>query len=269
MTNGRIGVVGYGVVGKSMHALFGDAAEPLDIDATEADRRRINTCGTVFLCVPTPSGPDGACDVSAVQECVAWIDGPQIVIRSTVAPGTTDRLRSETGKPIIFQPEYIGETVGHPLADVRKHPFLILGGPRRETSRVADLYAHYYHSEVRFHFTTALTAELAKYMENSFYAAKVTFCNEFHDIARVFGVDYNELREVWLADPRISRDHTFVHPDDRGFGGKCLPKDVAALIHAARARGHQAKLLEAVMAVNDACRSGELGSWVAHQRQEA
>jgi UDPglucose 6-dehydrogenase len=233
-----------------MHRLFGDDAVTLDVGATDKDRARINACKVVFLCVPTPCAPDGACDTAAVEECVGWISGPQIVLRSTVSPGTTDRLRRETGKPVIFQPEYIGETAAHPLADVSKHPFIILGGPIDEAARVADLYKKYYHSELRFYFTSAVTAEVAKYMENAFYAVKVTFCNEFFDIARACGVDYNELREIWLADPRINRDHTFVYPDNRGFSGKCLPKDVSAILRAAADRGFDPPLLRAVMDIN-------------------
>ena len=267
MKRARIGIVGYGVVGRSQHALFADDAIPLDVDATDEDRRRINACDFVFLCVPTPVGPGGQCDASIVERCVDWIDGPQIVIRSTVAPGTTDRLRKQTGKRIVFQPEYIGETPRHPLADVAKHPFIILGGPLEEVSRAADLYKRYYHSDIRFYFTSARTAELAKYMENSFYAAKVIFCNEFFGIAEAHGVDYNELREIWLADPRISRDHTFVYPDARGFSGKCLPKDVAAIIESSRACGYVPRLLDAVMRINKEYRAGD-DSYVAYPPEE-
>jgi UDP-glucose 6-dehydrogenase len=99
------------------------------------------------------------------------------------------------------------------------------------------------------------TAELTKYMENAFLALKVTFCNEFYDIAEAQGVDYNELRELWLLDPRIGRSHTFVLPFGRGFGGRCLPKDLNAIIHAARGAGVEAGLLEAVRDVNDAIRA--------------
>lgn len=267
MKRPRIGIVGYGVVGRSMHTLFGDDAVTLDVDATDKDREAFNRCDVVFVCVPTPVRPDGSCDTSAVEECVDWIDGPQIVIRSTVAPGTTDRLRRMTEKPIIFQPEYLGETPNHPLADVRSQTFVVLGGPRDETSRVADVYQKCYHSEVRFFFSDAMTAELAKYMENSFYAAKVTFCNEFYGIAEALGVDYNELRELWLADPRISRDHTFVFPDNRGFSGKCLPKDVSAIIAASRKRGHAPRLLEAIMDINEDYRADD-GTYVPYRRKK-
>jgi UDPglucose 6-dehydrogenase len=141
------------------------------------------------------------------------------------------------------------------MADARQQGFIVLGGPLEDCSAVADLYQRYVHSDMRFHFTSSRTAEMAKYMENAFLAAKVTFCNEFHDIARAFGVDYNELREIWLADPRIGRDHTFVYPDNRGFGGKCLPKDVLAIVHAAKAQGCSSGLLDAILQINQQYRA--------------
>ena len=104
------------------------------------------------------------------------------------------------------------------------------------------------------------------YMENSFYAVKVIFCNEFHDIAAALGVDYNELREVWLADPRISRDHTFVFPDNQGFSGKCLPKDVTAIIESSRRHGHTPRLLEAVMEINERYRAND-GTYIPYRRE--
>jgi UDPglucose 6-dehydrogenase len=210
------------------------------------------------VAVPTPTGQDGQCDTSIVEEVCQWIESDIIVIRSTVAPGTTDRLRQHTGKRIIFQPEYIGETVAHPLLDHQAQGFSVLGGPIDDAGPVADLYKRFYHANHRFYFTTALCAELAKYMENAFYATKVTFCNEFFDIARTFGVDYNELREIWLADPRISRDHTFVYPDDQGFGGKCLPKDTTAIIAAAQERGLDPHFLRGVMSANAKYRVGDV-----------
>ena len=120
------------------------------------------------------------------------------------------------------------------------------------TAAPADLYTNYYNSMVRFYFCDAMTAEVTKYMENAFYAVKVTFANEFHDIARAHGVEYNLLREIWLADPRISRDHTDVYPEARGFAGKCLPKDLRAIIRSSEARGVEATLLKATAEANEA-----------------
>ena len=257
ITRPDVGIVGYGFVGQSLHKLFGADAIELDVNATEDDRQAISACKYAFVCVPTPVGADGVCDTSIVEECIDWIDSQYIIIRSTVSPGTTERLRQQTGKRIIFQPEYVGETPSHPLADVKSRTFIILGGPTEDTSPVADLYQRYYHSELRFYFTDSRTAEVAKYMENSFYAIKVMFCNEFYNIAQALGVDYNELREVWLADPRISRDHTFVYPDNRGFSGKCLPKDVSAIIQSAQEAGFAPPLLETIMEINGRYRADD------------
>ncbi|NIA20395.1 MAG: hypothetical protein GWP05_00140 [Anaerolineaceae bacterium] len=257
MENSGIGIVGYGVVGRSLSELFGRDAVGYDVGGTAADRKRIGRCEITFVCVPTPVGKDGACDTSIVEEVIGWIESPLIVIRSTVAPGTTERLGKKTGKRILFQPEYLGETAQHPLSDVTRRTFIILGGPPADCSAVADIYNRYYHSEVQYHFTDSRTAEVAKYMENSFYALKVIFCNEFYDLAKALGCDYNELRELWLADPRISRDHTFVYPDNRGFSGKCLPKDVSAIIRSSALGGYRAELMSCVMKINEKYRADD------------
>ena len=99
--------------------------------------------------------------------------------------------------------------------------------------------------------TDAKTAELAKYMENCFLAMKVTFCNEFYDIAKAYDINYNELREVWLEDPRIGRSHTFVYEDNRGFSGKCLPKDVNGLIEMANEKNVNVDLMKSVRDKNE------------------
>jgi UDPglucose 6-dehydrogenase len=88
-------------------------------------------------------------------------------------------------------------------------------------------------------------------MENCFLATKVTFCNEFYDIAESFGVDYNELREIWLLDGRIGRSHSTVFEDKRGFTGKCLPKDLNALIKASEKNGYKPNLLKSINETNN------------------
>jgi len=246
----KVAIVGYGDVGHALHDLFPAAViydEPLKLGA----RDDVNGCRFAFVAVPTPEGLDGECDTSVVEDVVGWLDVDHIVIVSTIAPGTTERLVRDTGKRIVFQPAYgPGAGPDHPFSDLRRMRWLILGGERAHTIPVADLYKRVYNAETAVWQTTARTAELTKYMENAFLAMKVTFCNEFYDIASVLGVDYNELRELWLQDPRIGRSHTFVFPEDRGYGGKCLPKDVSALIHAATVHGYQPSLLSAMAETN-------------------
>lgn len=253
MPKPKVGVVGGGVVGAAMQKLCGtDAVVIYDPYKPEFanTRDQINRCDVAFICVPTPMTDDGSCNTSIVEEAVAWVEAPLQIIRSTVSPGTTDRLAEKYRKTIVFQPEYLGETVAHVFGNMAEREFVVLGGTNAAVSAAADFYKNYYNSYVRFYFCDALTAEVAKYMENAFYAVKVTFVNEFYDIARTHGVDFNVLREIWLADPRISRDHTFVYPQARGFSGKCLPKDCNAIVKSSRDRGYDPKLMAATLQIN-------------------
>lgn len=245
-----VAIVGFGAVGRGIKQLFPDAVA-YDPPQGIGTRDEVNACKFAMIAVPSPSRPDGSADVSIVEEAVGWIECRHIVVRSTVPVGTTDRLRRETGKAIVFQPEYgPASTPDHPFNDPRKIRWVILGGERKDTIPVADLYKTTFNADIQIHQTDARTAELTKYMENCFLALKVAFCNEFFDLAGVFGVDYNELRELWLLDPRIGRSHTFVHPSERGFGGGCLPKDLRAMISSARAAGYDPTLLAQVLETN-------------------
>jgi len=249
-----VAIVGYGAVGRGIHQLF-PSARTYDPPLGLGSKEEVNECRFAFVAVPTPMALDGSADVSVVEEVVSWIECQHIILRSTVPVGTTDRLRSTTGKSIIFQPEYgPAETPDHPFNDLRKVRWVILGGERDETIAAADLYKTTFNSDIVIQQTDAKTAELTKYMENTFLALKVTFCNEFYDIAAAYGIDYNELRELWLLDPRIGRSHTWVLPHDRGFGGRCLPKDLSAIINSAQHLGVTPRLLEAVRDANQAMR---------------
>ncbi len=253
MPKPKVGCVGGGVVGSAMIKLCGPETVVYDPNIAEfaGNKDAINRCDVVFINVPTPMAEDGSCDTSIVESVVAWVTAPLIIIRSTVAPGTTDRLSKEYNRTIVFQPEYLGETPAHVFGNMAEREFAVLGGTPEATSAAADFYKHYYNSYVRFYFCDAITAEVCKYMENAFYAMKVTFVNEFYDIARTHGVDFNVLRETWLADTRISRDHTFVFPNSRGFSGKCLPKDCNAIVKSSRDRGYEPKFMAACLRIND------------------
>jgi len=253
----EVGVVGGGVVGDAMVRLCGPDTVVYDPYKPElaGNKGAISKCDVVFICVPTPMADDGSCNTSIVEETVAWVEAPLLIIRSTVAPGTTDRLCREHGKHVVFQPEYLGETVKHMFGDMAEREFVVLGGTPEDVSKAADFYKHYYNSMVRMYFSDAITAEVCKYMENAFYAMKVTFVNEFYDIAQAHGVDFNQLRELWLADTRISRDHTFVYPDNRGFSGKCLPKDCNAIVYSARQRDYEPKFMAACLEINEELRA--------------
>jgi nucleotide sugar dehydrogenase len=222
------------------------------------NRAAIQTCDLVFVATPTPESPDGSCDISAVEDVVSWVE-PPMCLKSTVPPGTVDWLVSKTGKQICFSPEYLGETPWHHSKMVETSGFVIVGGERPLCELVVRAYQQVLGPTGRYYMTSAKTAELCKYMVNTFLAMKVVFANEFYDLARAAGVSFDDLRELWLADERIGRSHTMV-TEERGFGGRCFPKDIAAIIHWAKRWGG-APLLEAVDRCNDEVRrkAGEQG----------
>ncbi|MCR4341684.1 MAG: hypothetical protein NUW01_17550 [Gemmatimonadaceae bacterium] len=248
----RVAIIGHGYVGKAVEAVFAGRFEISTYDVKMYGSKREACMGAdlAFVCVPTPQGADGAADISAVKESVAWLDAPLIVVKSTIPPGTADYLSKRHDKAVHYSPEYIVER--NPVETPRG--WVIVGGPR--ASEVLDFYQAVMPSATRLIACRAVEAELTKYMTNAYLATKVTFCNEFAGIARAFGVDYKALRELWLNDPRIEADHTVVFSDAPGFDGKCLPKDLAAIIAASVANGFVPDLLKSVQTINDLSRGG-------------
>jgi UDPglucose 6-dehydrogenase len=256
----KIGIVGLGVVGK----VHRDALSAADIEAVIFDKfdaqysglaqaEAINKCDLVFISVPTPSNPDGSCDLTAVEEVARWVNRP-MCIKSTVPPGTTDRLVAETGKQIVFSPEYTGETPFHPHKAHLSRDIVAVGGRRDTAQIVVNLYARILGPEPVYIITDAVTAELAKYMENCFFATKVAFVAQFLLLAQSFGADFTTMREIWVADARVGRSHSTV-VGVPGFAGRCLPKDLSAILVASKAIGCNSELLEAVDLFNRSLRS--------------
>lgn len=249
-------IVGYGHVGRQIAKYFTEA-HYVDVDGriwpvAGIAAKPVEQYDLGFICVPTPQCEDGRCDTETVREAFRqWRHRARHwCIKSTVEIGTTDSL----GMNVCFSPEYYGETVGHPLAEHSRETFIILGGPKHVTQAFATAWTLVTNSYTRIYQTDARTAELCKLMENAWIATKVSFSNQMFDLARVANVDWHELRELWLADPRVSRSHTYVYPENRGFGGKCLPKDTANLCAWARQQGRPAGLIEAIRQYNSELR---------------
>lgn len=229
----KVGLVGVGVVGSSMLALFEDVHDVHCYDKyqtpinTEQHKKQINTCDIVFVAVSTPTSADGfSCDTSAVEASLGWITRPAC-IRSTVTPGTTARIMSSYPM-LAFCPEHLRETKW----DAFKNQFIIVGGQKDTRELVVRAFQAVLGAGTKYMQTeNPTTAELSKYMLNNFLSVKVAFCNQYFDIAQNYGVNYNELRELWLLDERVGRTHTAI-TEERAFGGKCFPKDIRAMIAA-------------------------------------
>ena len=236
-------IIGYGVVGQNMHKVFPEAVlhDPVK-GFTATGKYDIG-----FVCVPTEMLPNGQADLSIIRAVAAeWKTECRVVcIKSTVPPGTT----AELGYNLIFSPEYFGATQHAGTVD---YDYVILGGRKPCCDIVAEVYKEKYSAQLKIVYTTSRNAELTKYMDNCWLATKVTFCNEFYRIAKSYGSNYNELRELWLMDPRINRSHTFVYEDHPYYDSHCLNKDVPAIVHASP---HRPSLLSAVLRTNDLHRS--------------
>lgn len=260
----KIGIVGYGYVGKLVGDFFTGKHEVRIHDKQlgkweQHSQAEINECDVVYVCVPTESNADGSCNTSIVEEVIDWIGAPLIVIKSTVEPGTTKRLIKKTGKNIVFCPEYAGESSywsPYPFhTSLVETPFFIFGGERELCETLVELYQPIAGPTKTYRITDSTTAELVKYLTNCFYATKIGFCNEMYDLANKVGCSWNELRELWILDPRLNPMHTLVFSDKRGFGGKCFPKDTKALVAFSKRLGSPLTILDTVVESNKKIRN--------------
>lgn len=233
----KIGLVGNGVVGKHVAKDILNASNTLVIYDkfqqefnSEKDRSEINTCDAVFVCVGTPQRETGEPDFDSIVEVMDWLKVPIILIRSTILPGTTEMLSKMHKADMVFIPEFIGEGVNAPYNNMKQPPFLIVGGEPQAQQKATEVLSHIYNSECEFVYCSSKEAEVAKYAENYFLALKVTWVNEIYDICSFYQVDYQKTMNTLTHDYRIGKSHTFVFKDKRGFDGRCLPKDTAALL---------------------------------------
>lgn len=253
----KVGIIGVGHVGKNVsQRLIAKGVEVVEYDRASGDpypTDQLAQCDFTTVCVDTPRGDDGQACLFNVIDAIQAIPTGRILLRSTVPPGTTDTLARATGKAICFSPEYVGES---PFAQedwkqwANDQLFQIIGGAPEHTRWFAARLTEIHGAETRVFQCTAIEAELAKYMENSYFATKVIFANQFYDLCQALGADWFTVREAWLLDPRVERDHTAVFPRSRGFDGRCLPKDLDAIIETANCSDVQMSVLKAVQEAN-------------------
>ena len=237
-------IIGYGIVG---HNLYKEIAQ-LNPDIYDKYKTDFNTKRNIkydiaFICVDTPLSNDCTLDIQAVIEALSENDSNIYVIKSTCPVGTVNSLKSITNKRIIFSPEYYGDTQH---CNNFNFDYTILGGNKEDCIKVIQALQHCYDGRHQFRITDSKTAELVKFMENSFLATKVSFCNQFYDIANKHNISYEELRELFILDPRVNASHTFVYKDKPYWDTHCLNKDVPYIAYT-----EDAQLLKDVCEFNE------------------
>lgn len=245
----KAAVIGLGVVGQAQVRLFGDMVHVTYDPAKTGGPYpfdRVAECDFAVVAVGTPQGGDGAADLSALDEALSRIP-PEVpvLIRSTIPPGTMARLE-KTRACVVHAPEFLNERSDGLWRESRDVPFMILGGLPAACDYFATVLGKVCGVAVRDR--TGTEAELVKYTANCFLAAKVTFVNEMARVCAAFGEDWGRVREGWLDDPRAGWSHTKV--EGPGFGGRCLPKDLAALIKASEGAGYMPEFLWALEEAN-------------------
>ena len=266
----KIGVVGNGFVGGAVKFGFSpqvgcDAEvrvyDKNPIKSTHTLEETVNESDFIFLSVPTPANEDGSINLDILTDALNDIDGVSekdnyILIRSTVVPGTTWALQEKFPKlNLLFNPEFLTERSAN-FDFINQGRFIIGSGDSYKSALGSELFSKLIRDRfgdcVAILETTYETAEMIKYMNNCFFATKVSFMNEMYQIAEKCKVNWEQAVDGFVADGRIGHSHLNVpgHDGKFGFGGSCFPKDVQALRNFAEDIGVNPSVLAAVWRKN-------------------
>lgn len=244
-------ICGYGFVGKAHAlALTNDKLNVHIYDpAYDIYKERLGNPDAVIVCVSTPQAKDGSCDMSNVYDAIENVedDNVPILIKSTISlEGWRLINRAFPNKKITFSPEFL--RAEHAWEDFKNQKEVYIGGG--DISFWATMLCMNLGVKVSGKDPEALI--LAKYLRNSFLATKVAFFNQVDDLCMAAGVDPDLVCDLVTEDERIGRSHSYVwqNPNERGFGGHCLPKDTSALVKTAEEFNYDLSLLKSAIAYN-------------------
>jgi len=261
-----IGIIGVGFVGNACYHTFSpyfnmrlyDKFKP----GFESLEVVVNSVKHLFICVPTPIDNNGGQDLTCVFDTIKSINDvakePKIlIIRSTIIPGTTRKLSEKyQNHNFIFCPEFLTERTA--ILDSINAYRIILGVDNDNIFEdVEENIFRVKYPHVPIFKTNFESAELVKYVGNCYFSVKISFLNEVYEICEKLGLDYNEIKKLFLSDQRVCNSHTDVPgPDNfKGFGGKCLYKDLKSLMNFGKEDlGLQMNMLEAADTVNERVR---------------
>ena len=258
----KIGIIGNGFVGSSVSFGFSPqtGCDGVDIKIYDKDESKathtmsevVNDSDVIFVSVPTPSNTDGSINLDIVydvfnniEKCREEGSKPVLLLRSTVTPGTTRKLQiGFHNLRIVFNPEFLTERSAK--LDFINQSRFVLGGNVVDTTIVAELYKWRFGQHIPVIKTDYETAELIKYMNNTFFATKVSFMNEMKLVSDEVGANWEHCVEGFSLDGRVGHSHLNVPgPDGKmGYGGSCFPKDIQAMINFMNRMGVSPNVLE-------------------------
>lgn len=253
----RVGIMGGGVVGKAVASFFRDA-KIYDKFNQQDSLEDVLDQDIVFVCVPTPYDQEKGFDRSFLEDVFENLakDGKEriVVIKSTSVPGTTKFFQEKYPQlKVLFNPEFLTEKTAE---QDFLNPDKQIVGYTENSKQVAEDVLSILPDAPYKKIMPSEAAELVKYAINSFYATKVIFGNMLYDLCEALGVQYSDVKDAFVSDRRICDSHFEVmHGGYRGYGGKCLPKDLKSLKDQGSKLGVGVEILEAVDKMNDKYRS--------------
>ena len=253
------------IIEKDLDSLIAAGVREGRLRATVDGKASILDSDISFICVGTPSNPNGSLDLKFIERVTFEIaevlkakTGPHIVaIRSTVLPGTTEMtvipiLERVSGKKagrdfgVIVNPEFLRESSA--VDDFYNPPKTVIGALEdRDAERIAAIYQEI---EAPLIKTSLRVAEMIKYADNAFHALKVVFSNEMGNICKALDIDSHEVMNIFCRDTKLNLSPYYLKPGF-AFGGSCLPKEVRALLYKAKTLDVDVPMLKAVLESNE------------------
>ncbi|MBX4212090.1 hypothetical protein KW787_01370 [Candidatus Pacearchaeota archaeon] len=265
----KIGIIGAGVVGGATGRALEKKHNIMYYDKFKMGMQDIEPIAKeaeiAFICVPTPMGVHGEMDYSAIDHSLNYLyenirnRNPQdliAVIRSTAVSGTTDEFEKKYPFKFAFNPEFLREK--HSDEDMKNTDRVVIGTNIPDVGdKLVEMYKEVF-PEAKYYIVPTKTAEMIKYGANVMLASQIAVANELYNICKASNVDYDKVKEIMLHDKRIGRNIDVPGPDgDFGFGGKCFPKDLNALIYLAQSNHYQPHLLREIWRSNEAWRKNK------------
>mgnify|MGYP001385090798 FL=1 len=260
----KIGIIGYGFVGKAMENGIKDNVDIFLVDPilnTKISDLKDFLPEIIFICVPTPMNEDGSQDLSIINSVLKEIKensiNSKIVIKSTVLPDGIIGIEKLI-PDVIYNPEFLREK--HAFEDFIGSEIIIFGGQKDSANEIANFYRKHTNCiNSDYQFTDLITASMVKYSINTFLSTKVIFFNQIFNIFKSLSNEKNweQFVKIISKDKRIGSSHLSVpgHDGRYGFGGACLPKDSSALINYASSIDESLTLLEKSVEINNSIRS--------------
>lgn len=247
----KIGIIGLGFLGGSMDRYCVDqGVTPFRYDKKGIGSvEEVNKADIIFVCVNTPYDAEKKdIDLSYVHSAVSLIEGKKtVVLRSTIPPGTTDAFQKNYSQHrFLFNPEFLRARTAY--EDFVKPPRQVVGITEQSKDEAQALLEFLPKAPQEYtKIIPAKSAELIKYAANTMLAVKVAIANKFYDFAESLGIDYEEVKHLIGADPRIGHYGLDIFYEDfRGYNGTCFPKDVRTLISTGKKNGVDMHWLEAL-----------------------